>query len=65
MKYLTIFDGKTCFIKLWTLLDLRAELDLRLTNTIFTEIETFLACLDTIKGRLQNNESVKASLSTK
>ena len=29
-----LFEGKTLFYKLWTMLDLRAELDLRSTNLI-------------------------------
>ena len=33
MNYLTLFEGKTQFNKLWPLLDLRAKLDLRLTKT--------------------------------
>ena len=33
MQYRTLFEGKTPFNKLWPLLDLRAELELRLTNT--------------------------------
>ena len=32
MNYLTLFEGKTLFDKLWPLLDLRAELDLRSTK---------------------------------
>ena len=32
MNYFIIFEGKTLFNKLWLLLDLRAELDLRSTN---------------------------------
>ena len=32
MKKLTLFEGKTIFNKWWPLGDLRAELDLRLTN---------------------------------
>ena len=30
----TLFEGKTLFNKLWPLLDLRAELDFRLTNNV-------------------------------
>ena len=33
MNYLILFEGKTPFNKLW---DLRAELDLRLTNVFFS-----------------------------
>ena len=35
MNYLTLFEGKTLFNKLWPLLDFRAEIDLRLTNNNF------------------------------
>ena len=38
MNYLTSFEGKTLFNKLWPLLDLRAELDLMLTNHCLTAI---------------------------
>ena len=32
MNHLTLFEGKTLFNKLWPLFDLKAKLDLRLTN---------------------------------
>ena len=35
MNYFILFEGKTTFNKLWLLLDLRAESDLRLTNSFF------------------------------
>ena len=38
MSYLTLFEGKTLFYKLWLLLDLRAELDLRWTNFLFIQL---------------------------
>ena len=43
MNYLTLFEGKTVFNKLWPLLDLRAQLDLRLTKLIlpFNRIRKF------------------------
>ena len=31
-NYLTLFEGKTLFNKLWPLLDLRAKLDMKSTN---------------------------------
>ena len=34
MNYLTLFGGEIPFNKLWLLLDLRAKIDLRLTNKI-------------------------------
>ena len=34
--YLTLIEGNTLFNKLWPLLDLRAELDLRLTKSLMT-----------------------------
>ena len=42
MNYLTLFEGKTLFIKLWPLLDLRAKLDLRLTNSFDTAFQVML-----------------------
>ena len=36
MNYLTLFEGKTFLNKLWPLLDLRAKLDLKLTNYFIT-----------------------------
>ena len=34
MSYLQLFEGKTPFSKVWLLLDLRGELDLRLTKIL-------------------------------
>ena len=34
MNYLTLFKVKTLFIRLWPLLDLRAELDFRMTKLL-------------------------------
>ena len=34
MTYLTLFEGKTLFNKVWPLLDSRAKLDLRLTKLL-------------------------------
>ena len=41
MNYLTLFKGETPFIKLWLLLDLRAELGLRSTETIVVKSSEF------------------------
>ena len=38
MKYLTLLEGKKLFNKLWPLLDLRAELDLRLKKYYYNAV---------------------------
>ena len=59
MNYLTLFEGKTPFNKLWLLLDLRAKLDLRLTKCLI-----FLPFYLAVPGihRFEKSEKVYRSL---
>ena len=42
MNYLTLFEGKTLFNKLWLLFHKRAKLDLRLANS-FSKIDKIIS----------------------